>query len=376
MKEKQVGERVLKNLVNIGIFLVRALLLIVLGPRLLRFFLPVLVAWLLAQLANPPVQFLERHMHIRRKLGSAGIIAGTLFLIVFACYNLIVWLLSETGNFIKSLPVYYQILVDGLAEIAQNLNGLAERLSPEMLEGIANLTENLTDWLGRTISLLGSSTVEAAGSMAGNIPSLLISFIFVLLFAYFFIAERERVHALGNRLISQELRAQLALIRAHLIHALGGYFRAQFKIMGIVAFILASGLLLMGIDYGVLLALIIALLDFLPMLGTGTVLMPWALFCALSGSLPRAAGLLVLYAVTQLTRQVIQPKLVGDSVGVDTLTTLTLMFIGYRLHGIIGLILAIPAGLILLQLYDAGAFDHVIKNVKELAETVNEWRSS
>ena len=94
-------------------------------------------------------------------------------------------------------------------------------------------------------------------------------------------------------------------------YAVGGYFRAQFKIMGVVGILLAAGLLLMRIEYAVLWAALIALLDFLPMLGTGTVLLPWAAFCALSDALPRAAGLLVLYGVTQLTRQLIQPKMVG-----------------------------------------------------------------
>lgn len=101
------------------------------------------------------------------------------------------------------------------------------------------------------------------------------------------------------------------------------------------------------------------ILDFMPMLGTGTVLIPWAVCCALGGKLPLAAGLLVLYAVTQVTRQLIQPKMVGDSIGVDSMTTLVFLFVGYRMGGLTGMIVAIPVGLILIQLYEAGAFDHV-----------------
>ena len=111
------------------------------------------------------------------------------------------------------------------------------------------------------------------------------------------------------------------------------------------------------------------------MLGTGTVLLPWAAFCALSDALPRAAGLLVLYGVSQLTRQLIQPKMVGDSIGVDTLTTLFLLFTGYRISGLLGMIIAVPAGLIVIQFYEAGAFEHVIQNVRELMETIGHWRN-
>ena len=157
-------------------------------------------------------------------------------------------------------------------------------------------------------------------------------------------------------------------------YAVGGYFRAQFKIMGVVGVILAAGFLIMRIDYAILLAAVIALMDFLPMLGTGTVLLPWALFCALSDALPGAAGFIILYVVTQLTRQLIQPKIVGDSIGVDTLTTLFLLFVGCRLAGLLGMIVAVPTGLIVLQFYEAGAFEHVIKNIRELMELITGWR--
>lgn len=183
------------------------------------------------------------------------------------------------------------------------------------------------------------------------------------------------MHRIVRNAVPEHTRQQIHLIWMNMKSAVGGYFRAQFKIMGIVGVILGAGFLVMRIDYGLLLALVIAVLDFLPMLGTGTALIPWALFCALSDALPRAMGLLVLYGVTQVTRQLIQPKMVGDSIGVDTLTTLFLMFVGYRLYGILGMIIAIPAGLILIQFYEAGAFENVIKNVHELMETLRRWRT-
>lgn len=369
------GEEIRKNVLNIGIFLFKVLLVVFAGPAVVRFFLPVIAAWVIAQLANPLVRFLEKHLHIVRKHSSFGIIAGAIFLIVLACYYAIVLLVSQASGFIERLPVYYEALVQGTDRIAENLQGLATRISPDMRERIAELTEYLISNLGQIVSGLGGSTVEAAGNAAKNIPSMLISFIFVLLFSYFFIAQRERMHRIVRNAVPEHTRQQIHLIWMNMKSAVGGYFRAQFKIMGIVGVILGAGFLVMRIDYGLLLALVIAVLDFLPMLGTGTALIPWALFCALSDALPRAMGLLVLYGVTQVTRQLIQPKMVGDSIGVDTLTTLFLMFVGYRLYGILGMIIAIPAGLILIQFYEAGAFENVIKNVHELMETLRRWRT-
>lgn len=369
------GVRVWKNLVNIGIFAAQVLLLAFAGPALVRFFLPVLAAWIIACLANPLVRFLEKHLHIVRRHSSFGIIVGTILLILLVCYNLILWFWEEAGELADRLPLYYQELSRGMDRIAVRLQGVASRISPDVRSSIAELTDDLMGSLGQIVSSLGGGTVEAAGNAAKNIPSLLINFIFILLFSYFFIAQRERLQKLAKKLLPADTREQLRMIGDKMKYALGGYFRAQFKIMGIVGLILAVGFLIMGIDYAVLLAALIALLDFLPMLGTGTVLLPWALFCALSDGLPRAAGLLVLYGITQVTRQVIQPKMVGDSIGVDTLTTLFLLFIGYRVGGLLGMIVAVPAGLIVIQMYEVGAFNHVLQNVRELAETIHDWRS-
>ena len=374
-KERAEAQKVRKNLLNIGIFVLEVLFLILAGPALVRFFLPVIIGWLIAQMANPLVHFLERHLHIVRRHSSFGIIFGTIFFVVLACYYAVLWIWREAGELAERLPAYYQILVQGLDRIAENLQSVTSRMPPEMREKIADSTGNFTDFLGRLVSSLGGGTVEAAGNAAGKIPSFLISFIFSLLFAYFFIAQRERVHGIGRKIIPEKRRRELRRVWENMKYAVGGYFRAQFKIMGVVGVILAVGFLIMRIEYAVLWAALIALMDFLPMLGTGTALLPWALFCALSDAVPRAAGLLVLYAVTQLTRQLIQPKMVGDSIGVDTLTTLFLLFIGYRCSGLLGMIIAVPAGLIVMQFYEAGAFEHVIGNVRELTEMIQRWRN-
>ena len=373
-QEESEYVRLRKNLLNIGIFAVEILLLVFAGPVLVRFFLPVIIGWLIAQLANPLVHFLEKRLHIIRKHSSFGVIFGAIFLIVAACYYAALWIWREAGELLKRLPAYYQALVQGLDRIAENLQSVAARMPLETREKIADFTDHFTDYLGQLVSSLGGGTVEAAGNAARNIPSLLISFIFSLLFAYFFIAQRDRVHRIVRHAVPEQTQDGLRMVWGNLKYAVGGYFRAQFKIMGVVGVILAAGFLFMQIDYAILLAALIALMDFLPMLGTGTALLPWALFCALSDAIPRAAGLLVLYVVTQLTRQLIQPKMVGDSIGVDTLTTLFLLFVGYRFSGLLGMIIAVPAGLIVLQFYEAGAFEHIIKNVRELMELIACWR--
>ena len=117
-------------------------------------------------------------------------------------------------------------------------------------------------------------------------------------------------------------------------HVVGGYFKAQFKIMAVVYIILVIGLFILKVLVGFL----IAFLDMLPFFGTGTVLGPWAIIKILSGDYAMAVGLIILYLVTQLVRQVIQPKILGDTIGMNPLATLFFMFIGYKFSSIIGMI--------------------------------------
>ena len=110
----------------------------------------------------------------------------------------------------------------------------------------------------------------------------------------------------------------------------------------------------------------IAFLDFLPFFGTGTALIPWAVYQLVTGNFRMLIGLLILYGVTQLVRQLIQPKLVGDSMGIRPLPTLAFLYIGYRIGSVLGMIFAVPVGMIIINLYKAGAFDYILDDVKIL----------
>lgn len=172
----------------------------------------------------------------------------------------------------------------------------------------------------------------------------------------------------------QNIREKWYFILEKFRTAVGGYFKAQFKIMGVVAVILFVGFLILDISYALPLALVIALLDFLPFFGTGTALWPWAVFKVLSGDYQFAVGLMIIYLVSQLVRQIIQPKVVGDTMGLEPLPTLLFMFIGYKCSSIFGMIIAVPIGMIIISLYRAGAFDERIQDVKELVDGLKEFR--
>ena len=143
------GARIRRNLVNIGFFLVKVLLLVFAGPPAIRFFMPVIVGWIIAQIANPLVQFLEKRLHIVRRHSSMAIMAGSIFLIVLACYGAARWMVRESAALIKRLPQYYQAMMEGFGRIGENLEKFAGRLSPETQQNIESVMGSLSESLSR-----------------------------------------------------------------------------------------------------------------------------------------------------------------------------------------------------------------------------------
>ena len=141
---------------------------------------------------------------------------------------------------------------------------------------------------------------------------MLVNSIVVILSSYFFIVEQDRIWAFVRKLVPKTVNPYMQLFKKDLRNLIGGYFLAQFRIMFVVAVVLAAGFLILGVRYGILLAILIAILDFLPLFGTGTALFPWAVVKLLSGETAFAAGLILLYVLTQVVRQIIQPKIVGE----------------------------------------------------------------
>ena len=149
---------------------------------------------------------------------------------------------------------------------------------------------------------------------------------------------------------------------------------AQFRIEIVIYFVLFIGLLILQVEYSFLIAFLIAVLDFFPVFGAGAVLWPWALMEVLAGNYRMALGLMIIWGVAQLLRQIIQPKFVGDSIGVPAIPTLFLLFIGYRIGSVAGMILAVPVGIVIQKMFEAGLFDTTINSVRILLYGFNHFR--
>ena len=359
-----------KVLVSLVFSLTATVLFIYVGIKAIFYFMPFVIGWILSVIAGPLVTFLEKKLKIMKRLGSAITIILVLALCIGLIYLIINQIWEEISVLIRNFPSMYHDLERGLNQIGTQGNTLFERFPEQIQNSWATLMNNLDDTASSLIGRIGEPTIEVAGNVAKRIPSVLIGTIVAFVSAYFFIADKENLGEWVKKVVPKSITSRLLLVGENLKYAMGGYFKAQFKIMGVVFAILLVGFTLMQIRFSILLAIVIAFLDFLPFFGTGTALIPWAIYKFLVGDYKMVAALVILYGVTQLVRQLIQPKLVGDSMGLNPLYTLFLLYLGYRVGSVLGMIFAVPIGLILLNLYQAGAFDYILNDVKILAEGI------
>lgn len=342
-----------------------------LGPRLVMFFMPFVLGWIVAMIANPLVRFLEKKLQIVRRHSSIVLIVGVLALVITGIYLLVSWMIREIFAFVGALPDLYSVIQAETANAFEKASGLLRFLPDSLEQTFSAAMDNMGTALGKLVQDLAAS---AGGAVARSIPGAFVGTVVMLISSYLFLAEHDRIKNAALGLLPKSARRYLALFQKDLGRLIGGYFLAQFKIMFVVALVLLVGFLFLGVKHSISLAILIAFLDFLPMFGTGTALIPWALVKLFGGEFAYAFGLVLTYVVSQVVRQVIQPKLVGDTMGLPPLTTLFFLYMGFKIRGLAGMILAVPVGIVFINFYRYGAFDSLIENVKLLAEEIQKIR--
>lgn len=363
-----------KVIVSLTFSLLATALVIVLGVGAIRLFVPFVIGWIIACIANPVVCWLDKKLKIKKKFGSALIIVLVIAAVIGLAYLIISWLVKELGSFLSSLPALFENIAAEMELISEKLSGVLKMLPKGLRDAGNDFFDNLGTTLGSLVADLSEPTVTLAGDLAKQIPAIVIGTFVAILSAYFFVADRESFLSWVKKATPESIYKRVAMAVSHFKHAVGGYFIAQFKIMVVICVILFVGLSLLKVEYALVLSILIGFLDFLPFFGTGTAFIPWCIYTLLTGDYMRALFLLIIYVVTQVVHHMIQPKLVGDEVGLKPLPTLLFIYLGYKLGGFLWMILAVPLGIIVIKMYEAGAFDYILNDVKILVKGIKSLR--
>jgi sporulation integral membrane protein YtvI len=364
----------LKYVVNLIISLVVLLLCIFLVPRLIVFFMPFVIGWIISCIANPLVVFLERKLKIKRKAGTVVVILGAIAAVVGIGYGVGVLLFKQIVGFVGDIPEMWNGFrndCDNLGKILSQYTGIKSTRFTDTLNDFGNA---IGDTIASIPSNLDFTSFQGMGSMMGSIASVTISVIMCVLSAYCFISDREWLHDFIQKHLPKSISQKYDIFVSSIRQAVGGYFKAQLRIEIWMYILLLVGFTLLNVRYAFLIALLVAFLDFLPFFGTGIVLLPWAVISLIGGNYIRAFGFIVMWGVGQFFRQLIQPKIMGDSVGMEPIPTLFLLYTGYRLAGVGGMLVAVPVGILIVNMNEAGFFDTPKYSLKILIKNINNYR--
>ena len=306
---------------------------------LLPLFSPFVLGLGMALAAEPVAGFLCRR-GAPRALGAGIGVTITFCLLTLAVLFLGALLLRELKLLAGVLPDLERATRSGLTLLQQWGLSLADRL-PRSVQPLVE--ENLTAAFSDGTALVEQGVrflVGLAGSLLTQVPDRALTLGTGIISAYLISAKLPRLRAWLGEKLSRERLAGLLTGAKRLKTAVGGWLTAQLKLMGVTLAVLMAGLTLLRVRYAPLWAVGIALVDVLPVLGTGTVLIPWAVVCFLEGSVPRAIGLTGLYVTVTLTRSMLEPRLLGRHMGLDPLVTLMAIYAGFQLWGFPGMVLA------------------------------------
>lgn len=307
---------------------------------LFRWLLPFLLAFGAAEAMEPAVRWMRRTLRVRRGFAAAVLTLGLLFLLGGSLALLLSALFSEAKGALTLLAALLDALPTLGAGVAERLEAYCTRCPDWLCEGISGV---LTDWTRYARSALEGIAARLPAlltSLAGALPRLMLAAATTVLAVFFFSASRPQLRAAAREHLPASLTERLRRWRGGAVRSLGQWLRAQ-AILCLATFLqLLAAFSLLGSRFALLLALLITLVDALPVLGTGTVLVPWALAELLLGSVPRGAALLGTYLCTLLVRTVAEPKLISARAGVPPVASLAAMYLGFCAFGVGGMLLA------------------------------------
>lgn len=304
---------------------------------LLPLALPFLAGSAVALAAEPLVRPLSR----RLPRGIATVIGVSLALAVLACLLVLLAALAvkELALLAGALPELTDAALSGLNALERFLLALAARAPESVRFLVSGAVTDLFSSGSAIVDRLVQQVPALASAILGHVPGSALALGTGILSAYMLSARLPGLRAWFRQRMRAPLARYLPAVK-QLRAALGGWLKAQLRLAGTSFVIVAAGLLLLRVPYAPIWAAIIALVDAIPVLGTGTVLLPWSLICLLQGQGVQALGLAGICAVAMLTRSALEPRLVGRQLGLDPLLTLVALYAGYRIWGIGGMLLA------------------------------------
>lgn len=346
---RQELEKYLHVILKISVYIAIVLVAFFSFKFVFTYFMPFIIALMLSMIIEPLVKFLQK---LKMKRGISVILSILIFLggsVAFSIFA-ITRIVYELIKLYNRLPKYYDGIYNFFADIIKQATDLYLQLPQEALnilqDVLKTVFEKATAFLSHTTTwLIDTLTV---------LPSTMIFILITLIATFFITKDKSLIKDFIFRQLPPTWGAKMISLKTDLLVALIGFLKAQSIILTVTFLESFVGLTIIGVDYAFTLAIIIALIDILPVLGTGGIYVPWGVTNIVLGNYRLGISLIVLYAIIVIVRYIIEPKVVGQQLGLHPVVTLMSMFAGLKLIGVAGLILGPTAAVCLKAFQNAG----------------------
>ncbi len=313
--------------------------------------LPFIIGFAVAFILNKPIRKISAKLNMKRTI--VGIVMLLLFYAVvglvlfFAGRQLIDYIRGIIGN----LPdIYYNDIEPALNNLLSSIEEIIQGFSPSTTIDI----EQLGVWISGNLDSVSKWGIGAITGFATGIPMMFLNVLFAIVSSFFFALDYDRIKNFVLRQFSDKAQKIILDVKNHGISTVFKYIKAYGMILSATFIQLFVGFLILGIPNAAALAFLVSFVDILPVLGTGTVVIPWAIVSLLTSNIFLGVGLLILYVVITVVRQILEPRIVGDQIGLHPLITLICMVVGLVMFGIVGLFLFPFTAAVMKNLNDRG----------------------
>ena len=317
-----------------------------------------MLAAIIAAIVSPAAQYLSAKTKISQKLISAVLVILFFSSLVAICAFVVMRLIGELGDLIdrlssnpEAISGFVEAIVDRISALGEKFGMLGKIFQSDAIKQLGiDPDAILLDALSSLLSAITSSLPSAAMGMITNIPSFILFLAVFLISAFYLCTDGEKIkHSVASKL-PERWQSILPSFKIKFKRAIGGYIKAYLCLMSITFAEMLIGLSILGVKYVLLLAILISIVDILPILGTGTILIPWAIFAFATSDTSLGIGLLVIYAASLIIRQIAEPKIVGTSLGIHPLATLASIYLGIKFIGLSGIFLGPIVTLLIKEL--------------------------
>ncbi len=353
--------------IGIAIFVILIALVVIFFSSILKLvgylasvFMPFILGYAFSFLVNPLADLFEKRFKLPRNIAAILVLLISIGLIGGVLASVIVKIVDEVQSVYQN-PAIAENIENAFNEISSKFSNIYVALPEGVQNTLGDISQNITDSFSGLFDREYTPIFKSAGNIAKSVPGIFIAIIVFLLSSFFMISDSENVDRAIRSLFSEKTQNKVMRMKTEIKRYVGGYIKAQLIIMFIAFVILFIGFNVLGIDYSLLIALGTAFFDALPFFGSGAVLITWAVVSVLTSDFTRALGLIIIYLCVIFTRQMIEPKIVSQKIGMNPILTLMAMYVGYRMFSIGGMILGPLTLMLFISLKRAGFFDGAVE---------------